>query len=113
MTLEAVCLHAGLSRAYLQKSFQSAMGVSVMKYYRYLRIARAKYYIRQRAWTMTEIAERLKFNTVHQFSACFRKVEGVSPREYAASVRSWIDGDLEGTTVVEKGDAGETCGHEG
>lgn len=92
LSLSEVCARVGLSAPQLQKLFKRDIGVSVMQYHAGLRVSRAKYLIRRGGHTMTEIAEMTGFSSVHHFSSCFKKSEGLTPGGYARAVRRWMDG---------------------
>lgn len=85
--LEDICAHAAISRSQLQKMFQQQQNMSVMQYFSRLRIEEAKYLIRGRNMTFTEIAELLCYSSVHHFSKRFRETTGMSPTDYAASIQ--------------------------
>jgi AraC-like DNA-binding protein len=40
----------------------------------------------------TEIADRLSFNTSQYFTTVFRRISGMTPTEYARSVRASFEG---------------------
>lgn len=92
LSLPALCRQAGLSPSHLQKLFKRDVGASIMQYHRGLRIAKAKYLIRQERYTMSEVAEMTGFSSVHHFSTCFKQAEKQSPTAYAATVKKWLDG---------------------
>ncbi len=92
-TMQALCSHVGASPSHLQKLFRRDIGITIMQYHRFLRIAKAKYMIRQQTHTMSEIAEMSGFSSVHHFSTCFKQVEHLSPTQYAATVKKWMDGE--------------------
>lgn len=93
VTLNQLCAYVGVSPSHLQNMFKRDMGITVMQYYRLLRIGKAKYMIRQQKYTMTEIAEACGFSSVHHFSTCFRLLEHMSPSRYASTVKKWLDGE--------------------
>jgi AraC-like DNA-binding protein len=43
--------------------------------------------IRENSMTFTQIAEALQYSTVHHFSRQFKEKFGITPTEYAKSVR--------------------------
>ena len=90
--LEDICSQATVSRSQLQKAFSRQTGKSVMEYLASLRIAEAKFLIRTRRMSFTEIAERLCYSSVHHFSRQFHAAVGMSPSEYVASVQAMTEG---------------------
>jgi len=75
------------SPSYLQKVFREEMRMSIMKYYRNLKIAEAKKLISSGVHSFTEISEMLGFSSVHHFSNVFRKAVKMTPTEYRHSVQ--------------------------
>lgn len=80
--------HFNVSASVIKKNFREHMGCGVMEYFNRLKIDAAKEMIREGAFTFTEISERLAFNTPQYFTTVFRRVSGMTPSEYAGSVRS-------------------------
>ncbi|MBP5288325.1 MAG: helix-turn-helix transcriptional regulator, partial [Clostridia bacterium] len=77
-----------LSESSLQKLFQNKVGMGAMQYFQRLKIDRAKELIREKKLNFSEISERLGFSSIHYFSRRFKAVAGMTPSEYAASVKS-------------------------
>lgn len=71
----------------LKTIFKNKTGMGVVQYFRKLKIARAKLFIRENDYNFTQIALLLGFDSIHGFSRQFKAVEGMSPREYAKSVK--------------------------
>lgn len=90
--LEDICSHAAISRSQMQKLFHRQTGMSVMRYLAGLRVEEAKFLIRSRNMNFTEIAELLCYSSVHHFSKQFHTMVGMSPTDYAASVRALTEG---------------------
>lgn len=87
ITLSDVCRHCGLGKSNLQELFKEKTGYTVMEYHRYLKIEEAKVMIRESEGTFTEIACRLGYDSIHYFSRHFKKATGMTPSEYALSVK--------------------------
>ena len=71
----------------LKAIFKSKTGMGVVQYFRKLKISRAKRFIRENDYNFTQIALLLGYESIHTFSRQFKAVEGMSPREYAKSVK--------------------------
>lgn len=80
--------HFNVSASVIKKNFREHMGCGVMEYFNRLKVDAAKEMIREGNFTFTEISERLSFNTPQYFTTVFRRVSGMTPSEYAGSVRS-------------------------
>lgn len=87
LTLEQICRDNLIGRSQLQKLFHAHTGGGVMEYFGNLKIQAARRMIREGRLNFTQIAARLGFQSVHYFSRRFRKVTGMSPSEYARSVK--------------------------
>ena len=87
ITLSDVCWYCGLGKSNLQVIFKESTGFSVMEYFRYLKIEEAKIMIRETEETFTQIAFRLGYESIHYFSRYFKKATGMTPSEYALSVK--------------------------
>lgn len=87
LTLSDVCRENLVGRSYLQKIFREKTGGGVMEYFGELKIRAAQEYIREGRYNFTEIASLLGYNSIHYFSRHFKKVTGMTPSEYASSVK--------------------------
>ena len=85
-----ICEHFEMSASYLKKFFSNEVGCGVMDYYNRCKIDRAKRMIRERELNVSQIADRLCFNSVQYFSRCFRNHTGMTPTEYRESVISMV-----------------------
>ncbi len=70
------------SRSHLDREFKRYMGVSLGKYIRSLGIDRAKHCLRDTSESITSIAEKLGFESIHKFSLFFKRHTGMSPHDY-------------------------------
>ena len=57
-----------------------------MEYVNILKIAEAKKLIREKNNNFMQISNMLNFNNPHYFSKVFKKITGLSPREYMNTV---------------------------
>lgn len=87
LTLADICRDNLVGRSYLQKVFREKTGGGVMEYFGRLKIERAKQLIREGRSNFTEISVTLGYNSIHYFSRHFKKVTGMTPSEYASSVK--------------------------
>ena len=83
-----VLIEGFVSKTALKQLFKKNTGSGVCDYFIKLKIERAKTYIRENNYNFTQIAEMLGYNSVHYFSAQFKKIVAMSPTEYAASIRA-------------------------
>ncbi|HHW00172.1 MAG TPA: helix-turn-helix domain-containing protein [Clostridiaceae bacterium] len=61
-----------------------------MEFYRNLIIEKAKKMIREGYHNFTEISDILGYTSIHYFSRAFKKATGMTPSEYAISVKMKI-----------------------
>ena len=78
---------ANISPTRLKTVFKNKTGMGVVQYFRKMKITRAKLFIRENDYNFTQIALLLGYDSIHSFSRQFKAVEGMSPREYAKSVK--------------------------
>lgn len=88
--LEHIYNRFNLSKSHALAIFKDAKGVGIMKYYRDLKIGHAKSLIRTERHTFTEIAEMLRYSSVHSFSRHFKTLTDMSPSEYMRTVLSKV-----------------------
>lgn len=91
LTLEKVCRDNYIGRSQLQKLFHEHTGGGVMEYFGRLKINAARRMIREGRSNFTQIAALCGFQSVHYFSRRFRQLTGMSPSEYAHSVRMLLE----------------------
>lgn len=87
LTLAEICRDNLVGRSYLQKVFREKTGGGVMEYFGRRKIRRARELIREGRHNFTEIANLLGYTSIHYFSRHFKKVTGMTPSEYAGSVK--------------------------
>ena len=88
LTLSDICEANSLSRSALQSLFHNEKGCGVMEYFNNMKIQRSKEIIRDGTMNFTEIAYFLSYSSLQYFSRQFKKITGVSPLEYASSVKN-------------------------
>ncbi len=60
-----------------------------------MKIDAAKQLIRTEQMNFTQISEKLGYSSIHYFSRQFKKVTGMTPSEYASSIKAMADRDME------------------
>lgn len=82
ISLQQVADQIGISGAYLSTMFSQNMNCKFIDYLNQVRIERACVYLEQNMFKTYEIAYRVGFNDEKYFSKVFKKVKGISPKEY-------------------------------
>jgi AraC-like DNA-binding protein len=80
----------GISRGYFFELFKKTTGLSPVQYINHFRLSRAKDDLRHTQLSITEIAEKHHFASVHYFSRLFHQLSGQTPREYRQSMRRML-----------------------
>ncbi len=95
LTIETICRDNLTGRSQLQKIFHKAYDCGVIDFFTGMKIDAAKHLIRSNQLNFTEIADRLGYTSVHYFSRQFKKLTGMTPSEYATSIRSLSEKGME------------------
>lgn len=87
LSVPMVAHAAGVSPSYLAGLFQRRLQISPGEYIRRAKLQESKLLIREGTMNFTQIAETLQYSTVHHFSRQFKEKFGITPTEYARSIR--------------------------
>ena len=87
LTVPTVAAQVEVSPSYLTALFHKNLQISPGEYIRRMKLQESKQMIRENSMNFTEIAEVLQYSTVHHFSRQFKEKFGITPSEYAKSVR--------------------------
>ena len=86
--VEVLAREVGLSRVQLHRKMKDIAGVSTAVFIRNLRMKKAAALLQEGKLNISEIADAVGVDNQANFSTVFKKFYGMSPTEYAASVRS-------------------------
>ena len=87
LTVPLVARQVDVSPSYLTALFHKNLQISPGEYIRRIKLQESKQMIRENTLNFTEIAAELQYSTVHHFSRQFKEKFGITPTEYAKSVR--------------------------
>lgn len=82
LTLQDISDELNVSVGYISKCFKRNMHVSVMTYFKKIKIDRAKTLLKSTDKTILEISSQLSFCDQGNFSKVFKKTVGMTPIEY-------------------------------
>lgn len=88
LKFEDIRKHFNVSASVIKRLFKSALNCGIMEHFMRLKIDNAKQLIRENEMNFTEISEHLCFSSPQYFSSAFTRVCGMTPREYANSVKA-------------------------
>lgn len=87
LTVPLVAYMVDVSPSYFTALFHKNLQISPGEYIRRIKLQESKQMIRENDMNFTEIAAALQYSTVHHFSRQFKEKFGITPSEYAKSVR--------------------------
>ena len=87
LSVPLVAKQVDVSPSYLTALFHKNLQISPGEYIRRIKLQESKQLIRENNLNFTEIAAALQYSTVHHFSRQFKEKFGITPTEYAKSVR--------------------------
>ncbi len=89
LSVGEVAAALGMSESHLRARYREAVGSSLGRHLRELRMQRATSLLHTSALSISEVAEACGFDSLYAFSRAFKAVEGVSPRAYRAHWRGF------------------------
>lgn len=95
VTIEQICKDNLIGRSQLQKIFKDRCNLGIIEYFSLMKVNAAKEMIRTNRMNFTQISEQLGYSSIHYFSRQFKKVTGMTPSEYASSIKAMADGSFE------------------
>ena len=82
ISLISVAKYVGLSSAHFSTVFSQTLGRSFINYLTAMRIEKAKELLAKTNMKLSAIAMEIGYNEPNYFSHVFRKMEGMTPKEY-------------------------------
>ncbi len=95
ITVEEVCRENLIGRSQLQKLFRERHGCGVISFFSRMKITMARQLIREQHLNFSQISEHLGYTSIHYFSRQFKKITGMTPSEYALSIKVISEGSFE------------------
>ena len=88
LTIEDICHDNLIGRSQLQKLFREQSRCGVIELFTQMKIEFSKQLIRENQMNFTQISEFLGYSSIHYFSRQFKKIAGMTPSEYASSIKA-------------------------
>ncbi|MDR6884967.1 helix-turn-helix domain-containing protein [Bacillus sp. 3255] len=82
LTLEKCAARINYHPQYISRVFRQETGINFADYLAQYRLHMAKRWLRDTNMTVTDIADKLKYNNPANFIRYFRKMEGITPGQY-------------------------------
>ncbi len=82
ISIEELAGQVGLNRTTLQRVFKQMYGLTIFEYRTQVRIQEAKNLLIGKKHSITEIALMCGYSNASKFSAAFKKITGVNPRDF-------------------------------
>ena len=86
LTIAEICQQFSLSRSSLQLLFKNAVNQSPKKYISDMKLEKSCQMLRENKYTVSEIALKLGYSSIHYFSNAFNQKYHISPSEYAKRI---------------------------
>lgn len=86
-TMKTLCHDTMLSSSKVERLFRIRHNCGPMHYFSMQKVELAKELIRSDDRNFTQISECLGYNSIHYFSRQFKKITGMTPSEYASSIK--------------------------
>ncbi len=82
LDIAEICRALNYNKSYLFRQFKQSTNCSIMAYFTKMKMERAKRLLRESDLSVTEIADKLAFDTPNYFSKTFKKITGFTPLQY-------------------------------
>ena len=86
LTIADICQQFSLSRSSLQLLFKNVVNQSPKKYISDMKLEKSCQLLRENKYTVSEVAVKLGYSSIHYFSNAFHQKYHVSPSEYAKRI---------------------------
>lgn len=82
INLKEISAAVSYSVSYICQSFKNQTGFSIMEYYNFARLEKAREYLVLSCESISRISETLGYKSIHHFSNAFKSFYGSSPAKY-------------------------------
>jgi YesN/AraC family two-component response regulator len=81
-----------INSSYLSRAFSKRYGITLVECLNQIRVEHACHYLEEGNWKIYQVAERVGIPNPDYFSKCFKKVMGISVKEYKSGKNSTENG---------------------
>ncbi len=81
-----ICQEFSISRTYLQRIFNENLHITPKRYIIEAKLAKSKILIKNGNHSLSEIADKLGYSSIHYFSRIFTSSFGITPSEYSKKI---------------------------
>ena len=85
--IDALCRHIGYGKSYVSRMFHEQTGETLACFATKMKIKKAKQLIRESNYNFAQISDLLSFDNPQYFSRVFKRVVGMTPTEFKASMQ--------------------------
>lgn len=82
ISVKDIADYVGIDRKYLHSIFRKILDIGPQQYLIIYRVNKACFFLRQKEMTIGEIAKSVGYDNQHTFSKVFKRVVGISAKEY-------------------------------
>ena len=82
LTIEMLAAEIGISRVHLHRKLKELTNQTTSDFIRNTRLAQAAKILSEGKYSIAEVASRVGFDSQSNFSTAFKKLYGVTPREF-------------------------------
>jgi YesN/AraC family two-component response regulator len=82
ISLPALAAHFGFNPSYFSRLFAGHTGMHLIEYLNRVRVQKACVFLKRSAMSIVEIAFSVGYNNLSHFNRYFKRIMGMSPREY-------------------------------
>lgn len=82
MSIELVAREFSISPSYFSRFFKEQVGSNFVDYLHHIRLTKAKELLMSTAKSVTDIADEVGYNSIHNFVRVFKRYESITPSEY-------------------------------
>lgn len=102
LSIEDICHDNLIGRSQLQKLFREQHQCGVIDFFSRMKIEFAKQLVRENQMNFTQISDFLGYSSIHYFSRQFKKISGMTPSEYATSIKALSDREAKASPNSEQ-----------